>query len=310
MDRKDMSMNLKNMETEMRNPVTMHIDRCSSREIVKLINDEDHKVADVVETQLDQIAAVIDAVSARMKKGGRLIYMGAGTSGRLGVLDAAECLPTYGVSPDLVVGLIAGGKDAMFRAKEGAEDSAELGEKDLKDLHLCEKDSVVGLAASGRTPYAEGGLKYARSIGAFTASVACVSHADISALADVAIEAVTGPEVVTGSTRMKAGTAEKMICNMISTGTMIRYGKVYENLMVDVQPTNDKLVERARNIIAESVGCSYEKASKLLEDSGFTVKIAILMGITGCDREHAQDLLNQSEGNVHDAIVNAEGRKQ
>lgn len=294
------------METERRNESTMDIDRCSTLELVEKINAEDQKVADAVAGQKMMIAALIDACSTRMKKGGRLIYMGAGTSGRLGVLDASECPPTYGVSPDLVVGLIAGGKEAMFRAQEGAEDSEECGVKDLQEIGLSSNDTVVGLAASGRTPYVIAGLKYARSIGACTGSVSCVSNARMSSFADYAIEAVTGPEAVTGSTRMKAGTAEKMICNMISTGVMIRYGKVYENLMVDVQPTNEKLVHRAARIISDATGCSDEQSEHLFAASGRDVKIAILMGIADTDRSNAQALLQASGGNVHDAIVKAE----
>lgn len=309
MDKSDMKgrqMNLEKMETELRNPDTMNIDHCSTMEIVSLINQEDHKVADAVKTQLKQIADMIDAISEKLKKGGRLIYMGAGTSGRLGVLDAAECMPTYGVPEGMVIGLIAGGEKAMFKAQEGAEDSEELGRNDLIRLNLNENDSVVGLAASGRTPYVIGGLKYGRECGSFTGSVSCVSHAAVSSYADVAVEAVTGPEVITGSTRMKAGTAEKMICNMISTGCMIRYGKVYQNLMVDVQPTNDKLVERSKHIISDSTGCSLEKAALLLEQSGMSVKKAILMEIAGCDAARASELLKQANGNVRGAIVKAE----
>jgi N-acetylmuramic acid 6-phosphate etherase len=289
-------------ETEMRNPDTMDIDRCSALEIVEKINHADEQVAKAVGSQKEAIAGLIDACAKRMKKGGRLIYMGAGTSGRLGVLDASECPPTYGVSPDLVVGLIAGGRNAVFKAVEGAEDSKELGVKDLKDIGLTELDTVVGLAASGSTPYVIGGLEYAGEVGACRGSVACVSDALISKYADYAIEAVTGPEVITGSTRMKAGTAEKMICNMISTGVMIKYGKVYENLMVDVQPTNIKLVGRAKRIIGQAVGCDADTAAKLFEDSGHDVKIAILMGLADCSKEAAEKTLKNHSGNVREAI--------
>lgn len=302
-------MNLANMETEKRNPQTMDIDRCTTLELVEKINNEDHKPAEAVKHELKRIAAVIDAVSSRMKNGGRLIYIGAGTSGRLGILDAVECRPTYGVSDELIAGLIAGGKDAVFKAHEGAEDSEQLAEEDLKKLQLNANDSVIGLAASGRTPYVEGGLKYARKIGAFTAAVSCVNNAEISPIADVAIEAVTGPEAVTGSTRMKAGTAEKMICNMISTGCMIRYGKVYENLMIDVQPTNEKLVDRAKRIVSEAAGCSIQKAEVLLAESGNSVKRAVLMGLKNCTKTEAEELLKAANGNVHDAIIHAEGEK-
>ena len=272
----------------MRNPDTMDIDRCSALEIVEKINHADSGVAAAVGTQKAVIAGLIEACAERMKKGGRLIYMGAG--------------PTYGVSPDLVVGLIAGGRNAVFKAVEGAEDSKELGVKDLKDIGLTALDTVVGLAASGSTPYVIGGLEYAGEIGACRGSVACVSDALISKYADYAIEAVTGPEVITGSTRMKAGTAEKIICNMISTGVMIKYGKVYENLMVDVQPTNIKLVGRSKRIIAQAVNCNAERAAELFEESGHDVKIAILMGLAACSREEAETILSRHGGNVREAI--------
>ncbi len=300
-------MDLKGLETEARNASTMDIDGCSTLEIVEKINAEDRKVADVVASQKEAIAKIIDEASSRMVNGGRLIYIGAGTSGRLGVLDASECPPTYGVSADLVIGMIAGGEKAMFTAQEGAEDDEALAVSDLQALHLNEKDSVIGLAASGRTPYVIGGLKYAAKIHAFTASIACVSDAEMSEYADVAVEAVTGPECITGSTRMKAGTAEKMICNMISTGCMIRYGKVFENLMIDVQPTNEKLVERAKRIVASAVHCDEKRSDELFEQSNHDVKTAILMGISGQSREKAVELLNRAHGNVHNAILAAAG---
>ena len=262
----------------------------------------------LVKNTLDQIpqpSANAKRIVGLVKEGGRIIYIGAGTSGRLGVLDASECPPTYGVSADLVMGLIAGGEDAMFKAKEGAEDDPDLAVEDLKKITLCSKDTVIGLAASGRTPYVIGGLDYARSIGAYTASVSCVSNAVISGHAQTAVEVITGPEAVTGSTRMKAGTAQKMVCNMISTGCMIRYGKVYENLMVDVQPTNEKLVERAGRIISQATGCDIEKAHQLLEESGRDVKIAIIMGCGNISADEACACLDRADGNVHDAIVAA-----
>jgi N-acetylmuramic acid 6-phosphate etherase len=305
MDGEVILMDLERIETEQRNSHSMDIDRVSTLEIVEKINVEDHKVADAIALQLDQIAEVIDECSARMKKGGRLIYMGAGTSGRIGVLDASECPPTYGVSSDLVVGLIAGGYQAMFRSQEGAEDDEHLGEEDLKALELNENDTVVGLAASGRTPYVVGGLHYANEIGAYSASVSCVTHAVISQYASTPIEVITGPEAITGSTRMKAGTAEKMICNMISTGCMIRYGKVYENLMVDVQPTNEKLVQRAVGIIAKCVHCDHQQAKTLLKESHNDVKIAVIMGVGKIGYQEAKNLLSHNGGNVHEAINEA-----
>ncbi len=296
-------MRLDKMETETRNINTLDIDICSSLEIVEKINYEDAKIAEAVGKKKEQIAEIIDRVSERMRKGGRLIYIGAGTSGRLGVLDASECPPTYGVSEDLVIGVIAGGRSAMFKAKEGAEDDRNLAKKDLENLCLNANDSVIGLAASGRTPYVIGGLDFARSVGAYTASVSCVSDSEVSSHCDTAVEVITGPEVITGSTRMKAGTAEKMVCNMISTGCMIHYGKVYENLMVDVQPTNEKLVVRAKRIIQEAVNCEEKEAENLFESSGRNVKIAILMGKGKCDKNLAEKNLAQCNGNVHDAIV-------
>ena len=298
-------MNLATIETEVRNVDTMDIDHVSALEIVEKINREDHKIADAVALAKNQIAEIIENASSRLKEGGRIIYIGAGTSGRLGVLDASECPPTYGGSADLGMGLIAGGEDAMFKAKEGAEDDPDLAVEDLKKITLCSKDTVIGLAASGRTPYVIGGLDYARSIGAYTASVSCVSNAVISGHAQTAVEVITGPEAVTGSTRMKAGTAQKMVCNMISTGCMIRYGKVYENLMVDVQPTNEKLVERAGRIISQATGCDIEKAHQLLEESGRDVKIAIIMGCGNISADEACACLDRADGNVHDAIVAA-----
>ncbi len=302
-------MNLATIETEVRNVDTMDIDHVSALEIVEKINREDHKIADAVALAKNQIAEIIENASSRLKEGGRIIYIGAGTSGRLGVLDASECPPTYGVSADLVMGLIAGGEDAMFKAKEGAEDDPDLAVEDLKRITLSKKDTVIGLAASGRTPYVIGGLDYARSIGAYTAAVSCVSNAKISEHAETAVEVITGAEAVTGSTRMKAGTAQKMVCNMISTGCMIRYGKVYENLMVDVQPTNEKLVERAGRIISQATGCDLEKAHQLLEESGRDVKIAIIMGCGNINADEAHNCLEGAGGNVHDAIVAAKEKK-
>lgn len=302
-------MNLATIETEARNMDTMDIDHVSALEIVEKINREDHKVADAVALAKNQIAEIIEKAVQRLKEGGRIVYIGAGTSGRLGVLDASECPPTYGVSADLVMGLIAGGEDAMFKAKEGAEDDPDLAVEDLKRITLSSKDTVIGLAASGRTPYVIGGLDYARSIGAYTAAVSCVSNAKISEHAETAVEVITGAEAVTGSTRMKAGTAQKMVCNMISTGCMIRYGKVYENLMVDVQPTNEKLVERAGRIISQATGCDLEKSHQLLEESGRDVKIAIIMGCGNINAEEAHNCLEGAGGNVHDAIVAAKEKK-
>lgn len=280
----------------------MNIDTMTTAEILRVINDEDRKIADAVQKVLPEVTVLVDEIHTRMMRGGRLIYIGAGTSGRLGVLDASECPPTYGVEPSLVQGIIAGGFGALLKAKEGAEDDTELASLDLQELSLNENDTVVGLAASGRTPYVIGGLDYANKIGAYTGAVSCVHEAEISAHASSKIEVLVGPEVVTGSTRMKSGTAQKLILNMISTAVMVKYGKVYKNLMVDVQPTNMKLVERAKRIIMQSSECSYEEADKYLKDSGENVKIAICMALTGLARSDCETILNRNEGNISRAI--------
>lgn len=267
---------LKNLLTETRNPRSAHIDKCSTEEIVRIINAEDKTVAEAVEKETAQIAKLIDAGVVALENGGRLIYIGAGTSGRLGVLDAAECRPTYGVDDNTVVGLIAGGRGAMFSAVEGAEDSLTLAEEELRAIDFTSRDVLVGLAASGRTPYVIGGLQYAKSIGAVTGSVACTANAEISAIADIPIEVLTGAEVVTGSTRMKAGTAQKMVLNMLSTGVMIRLGKVMGNLMVDVQATNDKLKARAVRIVMEAAEVDRATAELALQQNGGSAKKAIL----------------------------------
>ena len=296
-------MDIKDLTTEQRNPASMHIDTATPLEMVKIINREDKKIAEAVATQNKKIAEVIEDASIRYREGGRLIYVGAGTSGRLGVLDAAELVPTYGINPERAIGIIAGGKNAMFKAVEGAEDNSKLGEEDLKQINLTEKDIVIGLAASGRTPYVIGCLKYANSIKALTISIACVTNSEIGKCADIGIEAVVGPEVVTGSTRMKSGTAQKMILNMISTGVMIEQGKVYENVMVDVMPTNSKLVDRACRIIEVTTGVARDKALNALEQADKNVAIAITMLKTGTDKEQARKLLKKYNGNIS-AVVN------
>jgi len=300
------NVNLSGLSTEQRNPATMNIDDHSAEEIVKIINDGDRTVADAVASALPMIARAAEAAAKSIENGGRLIYMGAGTSGRLGVLDAVECRPTYGIPDGVVVGIIAGGMNAMFRAVEGAEDSLTLGEEDLKNIGVTARDTVVGIASSGRTPYVIGALKYAKSVGCTTVSVACSPDAAISALADIPIEAVTGPEAVTGSTRMKAGTAQKMILNMISTTAFILMGKVYGNLMIDVQPTNEKLVARAVRIIREAVGCTEDEAASLLDASGKRVKHAVVMGMLGITSEAADDLLSANGGNIRRVLKNHE----
>ncbi|HCM86917.1 MULTISPECIES: N-acetylmuramic acid 6-phosphate etherase [Enterococcus] len=291
-------INLENLTTERRNETTFGLDEMSVAEAVKLMNQEDHKVSEAVAEQLPQIEKVVETTIASFKKDGRLIYMGAGTSGRLGVLDAAECVPTFGVEPEMVVGLIAGGEQAMTVAVEGAEDDIELGAQDLKDLKLTENDMVIGIAASGRTPYVIGGLDYARSIGAATGTIACNKGAEISKHADLPIEVDCGPEFLTGSTRLKSGTAQKLILNMISTISMIGIGKVYNNLMVDVKPTNEKLVERSKRIIMQATEADYETAARYFEAADQNVKLAIVMILTDSTKEVAAEKLIQAGGFV------------
>lgn len=295
-------MSLDKLTTEQRNTNTTHIDTMSTLEMVKTINNEDEKIAQAVGTQDEKIAQAIDIGAKRYHDSGRLIYIGAGTSGRLGVLDAVELVPTYGIKPERAIGLIAGGKSAMYLAVEGAEDDPDLAEADLKKINLSEKDMVLGIAASGRTPYVIGGLDYAKKVGAATVAVACVKNSLIGQHAEIAIEAVTGPEVVAGSTRMKAGTAQKMILNMISTGIMIRQGKVYENVMIDVLPTNEKLVERAKRIISTVTGISKEQASRVLKEADKDVGLAIVMAKTKMNKEQAETLLAENHGNVSDVL--------
>ena len=297
-----MKINLDALDTEQRNEKSLNIDKLSTKEIVKVINNEDKTVAIAVEKELDNISRAIEGIYEKVNNGGRLIYIGAGTSGRLGVLDASECPPTYGVDFELVQGLMAGGESAMFKAKEGAEDSKELAVEDLKNINFNENDSLVGLAASGRTPYVLGALEYASKIGAFTSSICCVKNGEISKLSEVPIEVICGPEVVTGSTRMKAGTAQKMVLNMISTTVMIKVGKVFGNLMVDVKPTNEKLVERAKRIIMMSAECSREVATEYFEKSDRNVKVAIFMILTGLGKEESIKLIEENSNNISKAL--------
>lgn len=295
-------INLENLTTERRNETTFGLDEMSVAQAVKLMNQEDEKVPAAVAEQLPQIEKVIEATIAAFKKGGRLIYMGAGTSGRLGVLDAAECVPTFGVEPEMVIGLIAGGEQAMTVAVEGAEDDAELGAQDLLDLSIDEKDMVIGIAASGRTPYVIGGLDYAQSVGATTGTIACNKGAEISKHAKLPIEVDCGPEFLTGSTRLKSGTAQKLILNMISTISMIGIGKVYNNLMVDVKPTNEKLVERAKRIIMQATEVDYETAARYFVEADQNVKLAIVMILTNSTKEMAAEKLVQADGFVKKTI--------
>lgn len=297
-----MSLNLKNMSTETRNPNTMNLDTMTPLEVVTVMNSEDAKVPEAIKPALPQIAQCVTWAIESIEAGGRIIYMGAGTSGRLGVLDAVECPPTFGVAPEVVVGLIAGGEKAFVKAVEGAEDSRELGHDDLVNIHLESRDIVIGIAASGRTPYVLGGLAYANSLGCHTVGISCNSNTAISAAAKLAIEVVCGPEALTGSTRLKSGTAQKLVLNMISTGTMVGIGKAYQNLMVDVQQTNEKLVVRAQNICMEATGCEREVAKEKIELAGGHVKTAIVMILANCGLEEAKERLEKGHGHVRQAI--------
>ena len=295
-------IDLTKLTTEQRNPHTKTIDEVSALEIVKLINAEDQAVPKAVKKILPDISRAITVIANRLPHGGRLFYIGSGTSGRLGILDAAECPPTYSTPPELVQGIIAGGTPAIFRAQEGAEDSESAGAEDLQKQKLTNLDVVVGLSASGRTPYVIGALKYAQQTGAYTIGVTCTENPETATYANLSLTAVTGPEVVTGSTRMKAGTAQKLILNMLSTGSMILMGKVYGNLMVDLQCTNNKLKARARYILMEASGCDDETADRLLEQSHGAVKPAILMYLSGVDYETAMLKLKENQGRLKQAL--------
>lgn len=291
-------INLNKLDTEVSNTKSRAIDTMSTKQILTVINEEDKVVAQVIESVIFEIEQAVECAFNCLQQGGRLIYFGAGTSGRLGVLDASECPPTYGVPSTMVQGIIAGGDEALRTAKECTEDSEEMAAHDFELLELNRHDCVCGLAASGRTPYVIGGLKYARKIGAKSISICCVNEGEISQYSDYPIEAVVGPEVITGSTRMKAGTAQKMILNMISTACMIKLGKVYGNYMVDVKPTNDKLIERAKQMLVTLASCSYETAGKYLALSGNNVKVALLMILIDEDRHTVETLLQLNEDSI------------
>lgn len=294
--------NLSQLQTEQRNPRSMHIDRMSTLDMVRVINQEDHLVAQAVEKELPHIAQAVDVIYEKLKSGGRLVYCGAGTSGRLGVLDASECPPTYGVDPGMVVGLIAGGPSAVTQAAEGAEDKADLGVADLKDIDFSANDVLVGIAASGRTPYAIGAMDYARSLGAPVIAVVCCADSEMSRHADVTIAPTPGAEVVTGSSRMKSGTAQKMVLNMLSTASMIKLGKVYENLMVDLRPSNEKLVQRAVRIVCSVTGAEEEKARAALEAANMHCKTAIVMLLMNLTADEARDALAAADGRIALAV--------
>lgn len=291
-------MDISRLTTESRNEHSSKLDTLTPEQFVDVMNNEDQKVAQFIKEENHAIAQLITQVIKGLNNGGRLIYMGAGTSGRLGVLDAAECVPTFGVTPDVVVGLIAGGPSAMTVAVEGAEDDESLGEQDLRDLNINEHDTVIGIAASGRTPYVIGGLRYAQSINVPTGCVTCNKASEVGKHADYPVQVDVGPEVLTGSTRLKAGTAQKLILNMISTGAMVGIGKVYENLMIDVKPTNKKLKQRAVNMIQEVLQTSDEDSEKLFKQSDEQVKVAIVMGMHDISKEEALERLKQAKGFV------------
>lgn len=297
-----MGFELDKIATEQRNPLTYHIDELSTLDMITLINSEDHKVAEAVSKVLPEVARAVDIIADRLSKGGRLIYIGCGTSGRLGILDASECPPTFNVPPDMVQGLIAGGTTAIFKAVEGAEDSRELAVEDMKGIGFCDKDVLCGLAASGRTPYVLGGMEYAKSLGAVVLAVTCCKGSAIDSAADIGIAPEPGPEVITGSTRLKSGTAQKMVLNMLTTGAMIRMGKVYGNLMVDLQPTNEKLVRRCRRFVIQATGATEEQAEAALDAAGYRCKDAIVMILCGVDAPQAKTLLERAGGRIADVV--------
>lgn len=289
---------LQKIATEQRNPNTMNIDTLSTLDMVKLINQEDHRVADAVGEVTDKIAQAVDVIAEKLAAGGRLIYCGAGTSGRLGILDAVECPPTYSTDPETVQALMAGGYGAIFKAVEGAEDSKKLGVEDMKNIHFSQKDVLVGIAASGRTPYVRGCMEYAKQLGAPTVAVTCCPGSELDQFADIGIAPAPGPEVVTGSTRMKSGTAQKMVLNMLSTGAMIKLGKVYGNLMVDVKPSNEKLIRRCVTIVCSAAECTEAEATKALEECDYRPKVAIVMVLRGVNAETACAMLQKAEGRI------------
>jgi N-acetylmuramic acid 6-phosphate etherase len=290
--------------TETQNPTSSSIDSVSTIDMLRVINAADREVAVAVEREIPQIARAVDGIVERLESGGRLFYMGAGTSGRLGVLDASECPPTFNTPPELVQGLIAGGDRALRHSIEHAEDDPEQGKRDLIGRAMSAHDALVGIAASGRTPYVLGGLAYAREIGALTIGLSCTTDSQVALASEISITPTPGPEVITGSTRMRAGTATKLVLNMISSGVMIRLGYVYGNLMVNVQPTNEKLVDRARRIIASIAGVSYDEASALLEAGG-SVRIAIVMQKLGVSRRAAELRLEAAKGRLRVALQEA-----
>ncbi|MCH1723764.1 N-acetylmuramic acid 6-phosphate etherase [Lactococcus formosensis] len=293
---------IESLSTEGRNPNSMNLDQVSTLEMVKIMNNEDAKVAAGIATVLPQIATAIDRAAERFTAGGRIIYIGAGTSGRLGLLDGVELTPTYSVPSTRAFGIIAGGDEAVYKAIEGAEDSRELGLADIKAVELTPQDILIGLSASGRTPYVLAALEYAKKVGALTISVSANPNSEMATVADVGIDVAVGPEVITGSTRMKSGTAQKMVLNMISSGIMVKTGKVYQNLMINVQATNEKLVNRGIRIVSQATGVSFEEAEKVFYESGERVNVAILMLELNVSSIEAKKLLKEKDGNIANVI--------
>jgi N-acetylmuramic acid 6-phosphate etherase len=296
---------LEKLLTEQPNPASAGIDAVSTEQMLRIINAEDRGVPEAVGREIANIARAVDAIVKTFEAGGRLFYLGAGTSGRLGVLDAAECPPTFNVPPEMVQGIMAGGESALSRATEVTEDDPALGARDLAARGFTGRDLLVGITASGRTPYVLGAVAAAKALGAVTVGISCTPDSELARAVDIAITPVVGPEVIAGSTRMKAGTAQKLVLNMLSTGAFVRMGYVYGNLMVNVQPKNEKLVDRARRIVATRGGVSYERAGELLAAAGDNVKAAILMGRTGCARSEAERLLADCGGRVTQALLKA-----
>lgn len=298
MTEKNLLNALEQMITEQRNPHSMNLDSLSALDIVSLINQEDHKVAEAVKATLLQIAQAVEKIVAAFQQGGRLVYMGAGTSGRLGVLDASECPPTYGVPPEMVVGIIAGGDRALRHPIEGAEDNQQAAILDLQQIDFSAKDVLVGIAASGRTPYVIGALNYAKSVEATTISIASNPNSAMAQIADIAIETLVGPEVLTGSSRMKSGTAQKLVLNMLTTASMVLIGKCYQNLMVDVQASNDKLRARAIRIVMQATECDKTTAETALQSADNNAKLAIMMILSGLDKQSAVKILQENQGKL------------
>lgn len=294
-------MNLEKLDTEKRSTATENLDTMSVMDILRVMNNEDRHVLEAVRKNLPQIEQAVELCYSALHNGGRMIYIGAGTSGRIGVMDAVECVPTF--SSEQVKACMAGGASAFIRAKENVEDNPEQAEQDLKEMTLSSKDVVIGLAASGRTPYVIGGLEYANTVRCSTVSVSCSLNAEISRYADVSIELDCGPEILTGSTRLKAGTAQKMVCNMLSTVTMVKLGKVYGNLMVDMKPTNEKLRLRAIHIVMQATGCTKEKAVKVMEETHGSSKVTIVCILCNTDAEHAKELLDTGDGCIRKAVA-------